>query len=95
MVQLPADSDKWGIELRIYLPETLTNNERFVLPAGVELSSGFGVGTKRINKNWFWWHLVQRLGFKLGRNQDLAAIEAAIPEHLRVAFRDGAQYDLP
>lgn len=94
VVLLPTDTDKWGIELRIYLPEALAYNERFVLPMGVEVSAGFGAGTKRINKNWFWWHLVRRLGFRLGRDQDLAAIEAAIPEHLRAAFREGAQYKL-
>lgn len=92
IVLLQANANKWGSELRIYIPESITHNPKFVLPDDVEISAGFAVGTKRINKNWFWWDLVEKYNFRLGRTQDIDSIERALPENVRYNFKEGLAF---
>jgi len=90
IVQITHGGDnKWGCELRIYLPEQVCSGSRFILPANLRLVSGNAPGILRINNNEFWWFLVERLGFRAGRSQDVARIELRLAPDLRQSFRDG------
>lgn len=90
--ELSSSAGKWGCENRIYIREDVTIHPRFALPANVEVSAGNQPGIRRINKNDFWWHLVGRLGFRLGRNQNCQAIREVIPPQLQTAFDEGVNY---
>lgn len=89
---LEKDATKWGPELRIYLPVSVTASSRFILPRGVSLVSSTAKDSVRINKNSFWWSLVRDMNFRLGNCQDLKAIEQAIPSQFRDHYRSGISY---
>lgn len=84
-------NNKWGSELRIYIPIRFCGNQRFVLPEFVNLVDANVPENKRINNNEFWWHLVERLGFRAGRVQNQNQIESRLPNNVRHSFRDGFQ----
>jgi hypothetical protein len=90
--ELSSSAGKWGCENRIYIREDVTNHPRFALPRNVEVSAGNQPGIKRINKNDFWWHLVGRLGFRLGKGQNYQTIRESMPANLRTAFDEGLNY---
>ena len=81
--------NKWGCELRIYLPENVVEQQRFCLPSDVALASCPHEGKVRVNNNKFWWHLVQRLGFVCGGKQDIRKIRKRLPAELHVSFDNG------
>jgi hypothetical protein len=83
--------NKWGSELRIYIPARFCANPRFVLPANLNLVAADVPENRRINNNEFWWHLVERLNFRAGRTQNLQEIEARLPDDVRASFRQGCQ----
>ncbi|MGA2660206.1 MAG: hypothetical protein ABSH34_22125 [Verrucomicrobiota bacterium] len=83
--------NKWGCELRIYVPRGLCAGPRFVLPENVNLVDGNVPGVLRVNSNEFWWFLVERLGFRAGRAQDLTRIESRLPPDCRQSFHEGSQ----
>ena len=83
--------NKWGSELRVYIPARLCVMQRFVLPANLNLVAADVPENRRINNNEFWWLLIERLGFRAGRVQDQNQIEARLPEDVRQSFRDGFQ----
>lgn len=89
---LKEDSNKWGPELRIYLPEMVSKHERFSIPEGLNLVSGFQPGEVRINSNLFWWHLVDRCSFKIGSPQDPTAISNRLSPDLQGDFREGLDF---
>ena len=83
-VDAVRDYDKWGLELRIYLPDR--NDLEF--PPDVELRSGTASRTFRINNNNYWWQLV-RVGFRLGTGHDVENIRESVPSDFRVNFDEG------
>jgi hypothetical protein len=80
---------KWGPQLRISFPAKIENDERFTLPQDVQTVAAPDGQVRRINKNSFWWHLVEQLGFKLGNTQDTKRICSRLPEDLQEEFLDG------
>lgn len=77
-----------GSELRIDIDKMIMNNERFCLPEDVKpVIDKYGKIT--INKNSFWWDLVEKLGFSTGRNQNIERILKNIPEKYHVHFKAG------
>lgn len=83
--------NKWGSELRIYVPTRFCNMPRFVLPANLNLVAADVPQNRRINNNEFWWHLVERLNFRVGGIQNQQQIEAQLPNEFLQSFRDGFQ----
>lgn len=77
--------DKWGPELRIYFPEVKHNVD---LPPGVDLKAGNEPGILRVNNNQFWWTLI-KLGFRLGKQHDVAKIRSTIPPKFQTDFGAG------
>jgi hypothetical protein len=82
--------DKWGSELRIYLPRRYVDAD-FTLPDGVDVVSGFSPSESRVNNSGFWWDLVRDLGFRVGDVQDVSAIRSRMPHHLLEAFDEGVR----
>ena len=76
--------DKWGPELRIYLPD----RDDVEFPPGVELRSGRNPGTVRINNNNYWWQLV-RVGFRLGTGHEVEHIRESVPLEFQADFDEG------
>lgn len=72
-------------ELRIIFPETAVDLE---LPPNVDVRAGAQDGFGRINNNWFWRMLV-KLGFRLGKVHDIEKIRASVPGKFREAFETG------
>lgn len=82
------ETKKPGSELRIEIENEITKNERFCLPENVRpVTDKYGKTT--INKNDFWWDLVEKLGFSTGRNQNIERILNNIPEKYREHFKAG------
>ena len=83
-IDVVRDYDKWGPELRIYLPD----RDDVEFPQDVKLVSGTALGTSRINNNNYWWQLV-RVGFRLGTGHDVENIRASVPLDFRAEFDEG------
>jgi len=81
--------NKWGCELRIYIPVSFYQMSRFRLPADVHSASGNNPNNLRINSNWFWWHLIRTFNYRSGNKQDIMQIEATVPKAFVQDFRLG------
>ncbi len=81
--------NKWGSELRVYLPVEITEHQRFILPDDVNLVESYEPKKVRINKNSFWWSLVEGFGFYCGSSQDINRIQSRIPEAFLSDFMEG------
>lgn len=77
---------KWGPELRIYIP--IPENVTLSLAPDVIPRESPDPNVVRINNNAFWWRLV-RIGFRLGLQHNVQAIEESIPLGYRKDFRLG------
>jgi len=84
-IQVQQPGDKWGPELRIYLPEPGID---FELPVSVQLRAANAPDLVRINNNTFWWQLV-RIGFRLGRTHLTETIRGTVPPAYSGAFEAG------
>jgi len=82
------NSNKWGTELTINLPKDFTNNDSFALPENTNIIENKD-GTFTINDNKFWWCLVEKFGFVLGKNQDFTVIYDHCPKELRESLIKG------
>src|SRR5262249_11212233 len=82
--------NKWGSELRIYIPRRFVDHPRFTLPQNRDLVAGNGPDVMGINKNDFWWFLVETLGFRSGGTQDIERITNRLPKNIRESFHAGA-----
>ena len=83
--------DKWGNELRVTFDAS--GDELGLLNFGPAVGvvvnpSNRGVSW-RINRNVFWWHLIQ-LGFRMGNQQDTNVIRARVPQTYRGEFDNGS-----
>jgi hypothetical protein len=74
-ISVQHQSEKWGPELRIYLPAPPVGID---LPPDVDLRQADG-GLLRINNNNYWWSLV-RIGFRLGRSHEKGKIQSSIAD---------------
>ncbi len=83
--------NKWGSELRIYIPERFCNDARFILPANLNLVAADVPDRRRINNNEFWWFLVERLNFRAGKTQGQNEIQARLPNDVLNSFLLGFQ----
>lgn len=84
---------KPGCELRIEIEKELTLLDRFHLPDDVRpVTDKYGSTT--INKNSFWWHLIEKLGFRLCKKQNPEIISTSLPENIRSHFWDGYNWSL-
>ncbi len=86
------DIQKWGDQLRVTFEASSV--EKDSLDFGPDVSVVNDPGNRgqswRINRNSFWWDLVQ-LGFRLGGNQDVDAIREGVPSGHKSAFDQGLQ----
>lgn len=84
------EADKWGNELRV----TFDANDEEI--RGLDLGPDVHIVANpsaqgrswRINKNAFWWYLL-RLGFTMGRTQDMHSITSRIPHTYSSDFGEG------
>lgn len=83
-IEVQHRDDKWGSELRIYLPA----GRDLTLPPGIEVRAGWSLDTVRINNNTLWWQLI-RIGFRLGIAHERAMIRATVPPEYRKDFDAG------
>jgi hypothetical protein len=84
-----ASVDKWANELRVTFAATY--EEMSELDPGPEINIRENPGREdswRINKNAFWWSLL-RMGFKMGREQNLDQILANVPRAYVDEFNAG------
>lgn len=85
-VEIVTTYDKWGSELRIYIPETVG---RLDLGPDIEVRSGASPGMLRVNNNALWWRLVG-MGFRLGQGRHLSdSIRATVPAEHHADFEAG------
>jgi hypothetical protein len=84
--------NKWGAELRVYVPTALAREPRFTLPHGVRVVTSTSPGTMRTNNNGFWWFLVERNHLRIGSNWQLDDVRGLLPEACRRFFDDGANF---
>ena len=84
-IRIQTTYDKWGPELRIYFPDP---GRGLDLPSDVEIRSGSTPEVVRINNNGFWWRLI-KVGFRLGRNHQIAEIRQRIPRQYQPDFDGG------
>jgi len=86
-------SDKPGIELTIVITRDLLEHDRFKLPTDV-IPNIDRRDQIRINRNEFWWKLVEEYGFRLTETkQDINFILERIPEDMRLDFLQGIEDD--
>ena len=82
--------DKWGNELRVTFDAS--ENQLELLDFGPRVNVVTNPSNRgrswRINRNTFWWHLVQ-LGFVMGNQQDLHLIRDRISREYREEFDNG------
>ena len=83
------NSDKPGIELTIVIPRNLLEHDRFKLPTDV-VPNIDKRDQIRINRNEFWWKLVEEYGFRLTTTkQNIDFILGRIPEDMKDDFLHG------
>lgn len=82
------NANKWGDEYTIHLPKDFMKNEYFALPENTNLIENKD-GTYTINDNKFWWSLVEKFGFVLGKEQNAEIIKARCPVKLKENFIKG------
>jgi hypothetical protein len=82
------NANKWGAEYTIQLPKGFNSNECFALPEGTNIIENVD-GSFTINDNKFWWCLVEKFGFILGKIQDMAIIYNNCPKELRDSLIKG------
>ena len=90
--ELRQGADKWGSELRIGFPEHIQLQDWFTLPDGIHPAPRSQNGISRINNNSLWWHLVERLGFRLGSKQNLTVIAGNVSPNFIDAFELGVDW---
>lgn len=83
---------KPGSELRLQFPLEITNHARYALPDGVAHVID-NKGKTTINRNRFWWHIVEKLGFRLSaKGQDIEKIKNNMPKEYQNVFMEGVEY---
>lgn len=75
------DANKWGTEYTIQLPKGFSDDDNFALPEDTNFIENKD-GTYTINDNKFWWCLVEKFGFVLGKVQDINRIKKYCPKDL-------------
>jgi len=84
-----ADVDKWGVEMRLTFPSNSPRPASELLFGWVyNIVDSPNPAELRINSNDLCYELL-RLGFDLGSEHDVEAIEAHVPERFRPAFQAG------
>jgi len=82
------DANKWGTEYSIQLPKKFNDNDHFALSENTNIIENKD-GTFTINSNGFWWSLVEKFGFCLGKKQDIERIKKYCPKELVTSLIEG------
>lgn len=82
--------NKWGCELRVTFRATPGEVDSLDFGPDIDIVSDPSKPERswRINNNGFWWRVL-KFGFDMGRQQNVNAIEARIPNKYREHFRQG------
>ena len=86
------DIQKWGDELRVTFEASSAKKDSLDFGSDVSIVDDPGNRGRswRINRNRFWWELVE-MGFTLGSSQNIDAIRAGVPSAYKVAFDQGIE----
>lgn len=86
--RMDINTNKPGSELRIEISKDIIFHERFCLPEDVKPVTDKN-GKTTINKNSFWWDLVEKFGFRTGSIQNVETILKNVPEKFKEHFKAG------